>query len=472
VATIDQKVVIAASAEAVWRVLGNATLLIKWRKSCKQISVLSTQQSGVGARWRLSLAQGKPVIEEVSQWLDNVGYRYTMIEGAYRSFKGTFRLQPIPEGTIVNWTVEYQLRGILVGPRNVLGRRRRAERQMADDLKELRRLVERSGAQFDAQSQARFAMKAAPNVEERAILSAALTAANADKVADPATTPTVANSSAKAAPANAALVIDPREKRAVPAAPPASPTPTVAPSIFDDEPISVRPLQPTDLPKPVTSSVVAPAIVVPEPSFLASAELTVPVAAANSAIADTKPRKPKELAEALAQAAPEWNSEALTVPISLVAPKTEPTPAPIDAVTNTISLSTTADTLPDTQTVQFVSLAKPSAPTPPKPTPPFNRLPVDAALPPPTDPTDTGQMSIYDIFKMQRPSDHHRDTVEMTLAAISSTGNFQLNRRAEALKRVGRRRLRGGAPAVRRVATPQRALTQPRKVAKRLARSI
>jgi len=86
------------------------------------------QQTGQGTRRRCTPATGgKDFIEEITAWVDGLGYEYRVVEGGpYRSFQGRFRLQPGPDGTSVQWTVWYRPKGILGAIRKP------AERRAAD----------------------------------------------------------------------------------------------------------------------------------------------------------------------------------------------------------------------------------------------------------------------------------------------------------------------------------------------------
>ncbi len=165
---IDQRILIVAPIEAIWTHVATPTLMAKWNQSCKQISVLTTKPNGVGARRRCVGENGKAVVEEITAWLENFGYEYRVVDGPYQSFRGRFRLQAVADGTVVNWTVEYRLRGPMSGLRNLATFRRHQSDLMAESLRQLRRVVEASGVHLDLSEHARFAMQSGPSVEKRA----------------------------------------------------------------------------------------------------------------------------------------------------------------------------------------------------------------------------------------------------------------------------------------------------------------
>src|SRR4051794_18234425 len=110
---IDQRILIAAPADAIWTFLSDPALMAKWNRVYKQVQVISTKATGANARRRCVLDNGKSVVEELTAWLDNIGYEYRVVDGPFETFRGRFRLQGMPDGTIVNWTIEYKLRGFM-----------------------------------------------------------------------------------------------------------------------------------------------------------------------------------------------------------------------------------------------------------------------------------------------------------------------------------------------------------------------
>ncbi len=356
---IDQRILIAAAAETVWPYLTQPEHLMRWHLGCKQLSILTTRAQGVGTRRRCTDGRGKSTVEEITAWLENIGYEYKVVDGPYRAFRARIRLQPAPEGTIVNWIVEYQRRGLLSGLRELLGGRRHTEHLMSESLRNLRKVVERSGARLDPARQARVAMQPAPDVTARAARGAeAMRAQLANTVP------------------SAPLVISEED----------APEPS-APTLIHQQPLA-------------------------EPSFVTKLSAVEHPPVTLDSIADTKPRKPKGLAEALQQtkasSAPArtensaWDSSARTVPISLVAPP-----------------------LPPAEPTQALESAPPQPHTPPEiaPTParglPRPELP-KREMPKPTDLYDTGELSIWEIFGVPRPSEKTRTDLHAIVASLTA----------------------------------------------------
>ncbi|MCC7206959.1 MAG: SRPBCC family protein [Anaerolineae bacterium] len=475
---IDQRILIAAPAEAIWTFLVSPPLMVKWHRGCKQVSILSTRVTGVGSRRRITDNRGETTVEEITHWLDNLGYEYSMIDGPYRSYKGRFRLQPIPEGTIVNWIIEYQLRGPLAGVRGVLGARRRVEGMMADSLRQLRKLVEKSGVRIDPQKQARFAMRAAPSVEDRAM-------ARVVEAPVPGA-PGAPDEKAPVAAGATPIIVDEDSEQL----PPAAPSPRKAPPI-----VAVARPEPPPTPDAATPE---PG---DEPSFVEGIVTGGPDAAAlpddHPSLADTKPRPPAGLREAIAAqmgasagappesaelpapAAPEsrapapsaepdagasadepvqlWKPDALTVPVSLVAP---PPPPRDEMPTQTMDITppSVPDTLPESvPTPRSILLPKHLQP-PDK----DNSAEAEPILPPPTHTGDTGEISIWDAFGVVPPSERAKTDLEAIIASLQTPpegtpaqpppGASAGAKSARRVARHIRRRARPDRPPVRPVA--------------------
>ncbi|MEP7284258.1 MAG: SRPBCC family protein [Chloroflexota bacterium] len=376
---IDQRILIEAPLEAIWPYVAAPALITKWNRIYKQIQVLSTKSTGVNTRRRCTGENGKSVVEEITAWLENIGYEYHVVDGPYQTYRGRFRLQAIPEGTIVNWTIEYKLRGPMSGVRNLISFRRQQEDLMADSLRALRRLVEATGIRLDPSEHARFALQAAPSVEARFSRTQ-----SGDQVGQ--------TGSMK----------------------PVSVTDNDIPDLIADQADVID----------ATGDFV--------PSFAAEPEATTHMPAI-AALDDTKPRPPQGLTDSqeiqqgngLRQSTPDKSkvddASAFTVPISLVAPPRPPEP--------------------DTQTLEFVTHpAPPEAPyTLPEriPTSPMPAI-QDSDLVKDKRGTgnvnvevnkekialdkggkhDTKDMSIWDVFGMERPSDRTQIELESLLASI------------------------------------------------------
>ncbi len=410
---IDQRILIVAPPEIVWSNLTNPILMTKWRKGCKQLSVLSTRPTGVGARRRTVDERGHGLVEETTAWIENIGTEYVQIDGPYQSLRGRFRLQAIPEGTMVTWTTEYRLRGPLAGLRNLLRFRRRMGNQMAESLRQLRRLVEASGVPLDREKHARAAMQDAPSVEARAARTPE------DMRAGDVGQTVVAR-------AMRPVVVDDDELAE-------APIPAGATVV---SPIVNRAGAP-DMPGPGSTSEMTQASQQVTPASGAA-----PVPVPPQAVADTKPRAPKALRDSItAQMAEEGRRELAQAIDSLA----EELPTQLDLAAdladlrahtaNTVPISLVAPPLepePETQPLEVLPKPAPAKKTEPQPPGPSfwneDRLgttqphTVDswAAEPnaPPTDELDTGEISIWQVFGVQAPSEQTKTDLQAIIASL------------------------------------------------------
>lgn len=144
---IDQRILIPAPVNVIWGVLADQSLLPRWRVDCQQVAILTTRQFGVGMRRRCMTTAGKDKVEEITAWYEGLGYEYNLVDSrAYKSWRGRLRLQAVPEGTIVQWTITYEPSNFLQSLLNRLfGAKSQIEEDCVLSLRQLRRLVEQMG---------------------------------------------------------------------------------------------------------------------------------------------------------------------------------------------------------------------------------------------------------------------------------------------------------------------------------------
>jgi len=170
VTLIDQRILIDAPPQLIWEYLADPEKLVEWHAGYTSVSVLTTQQTGVGVRRRCAVTGGgKDVIEQITAWVDGLGYEYQLVDGGpYRLFRGRFRLQPGPDGTSVQWTVEYTPKGLLGKLRDLLSGRKELTAMMAASLRELRQQISALGLRMDDAYRARLGIQGRLNAAERA----------------------------------------------------------------------------------------------------------------------------------------------------------------------------------------------------------------------------------------------------------------------------------------------------------------
>lgn len=163
---IDHRILIPASPEVIWTAVGNIQRLPEWQVNCKNIALLTSPQSapGPGMRWRYTTIKNKDIVIMITAWYDRLGYEYTYVDGSpLKSTKGQIRLQETAEGTIVQWTFQYESTGMLSGLRGI---RRSIENEIVDSLRELYRLLVRE--RNPEYRESRSSVREAPDVSQRA----------------------------------------------------------------------------------------------------------------------------------------------------------------------------------------------------------------------------------------------------------------------------------------------------------------
>ena len=435
---IDQRILIDAPPQIIWEFISDPSRLVEWHAGYTSVSVLTTQQTGLGTRRRCAVAGGgKDVIEQITAWVDGLGYEYELIEGGpYRAMRGRIRLQPGPDGTSVQWTVEYQPKGPFGFLRDQLSGRKQFAAMMATSLRELRQQVNALGLRMDDAYRARLGVQERLNAAERAQYqrrhpAPAATApegvspggAEAPASAPPA--PPGEESAALAAPA-VSLEADTEPKppaglREAIAAQQESSIPAPVPSPEAEKEAPAPPVEPApeEVPLPPT---IAP------PPTVASAE-------------------PQPLASAPpVEEEPDYRRATPPRGIPAVRPPAESAPSPFAQLAP-----------PDAETV-------PPRSTPPRgvpgvPTPAADRTGREGILPPPTPKADTGEMSIWEVFGLRRPSEQDEDALQDLIQSVETRKVVEQRRETlrRGLKRPPRVRLLASASGLRARLALQRA---------------
>jgi hypothetical protein len=163
---IDHAILISASPAFIWRFLGDISQYPKWQEDCTNISFLTTQHEGKGARWRYSTQKGNDVVIELTAWYDTLGYEYIVVDGAsVGENKGRMRLQEITEGTLVQWTFNYEVEGVFSGLRS-MSLKRNLSNNIQDSLRNLYKLIQAETGGIPTH-EAKAQVQEAPDVEER-----------------------------------------------------------------------------------------------------------------------------------------------------------------------------------------------------------------------------------------------------------------------------------------------------------------
>ena len=164
---IDLEILIPASPEFIWRFLGDPAALPQWQEDVTSVSFLSTQREGQGTRWRASSEKANDVVVEVSAWYDTLGYEYRLLDGtSFQENQGRIRLHEVTDGTLVRWTFQYELSGVLGGLRNAMRLKRGTTNLLQTSLRNLHQLILQESGGISTH-EAKASVREAPAVDER-----------------------------------------------------------------------------------------------------------------------------------------------------------------------------------------------------------------------------------------------------------------------------------------------------------------
>ncbi|MCY3778816.1 MAG: SRPBCC family protein [Chloroflexi bacterium] len=164
---IDLEILIPASPEFIWRFLGDLSALPQWQEDVDSVSFLSTQRDGRSTRWRASSDNNNDMVVEISAWYDTLGYEYSVKDGtSFAENQGRIRLHEVTDGTLVRWTFQYELKGMLGGLRNSMRIKRGTTNQIQASLRNLHQLISQESGGISTH-EAKASVKEAPDVGER-----------------------------------------------------------------------------------------------------------------------------------------------------------------------------------------------------------------------------------------------------------------------------------------------------------------
>ncbi len=397
---IDQRILISAPPEGVWRILSDSNQLSRWHAGYRGVSVLTTQSTGVGTRRRCTLVTGKDVIEEITAWVDGWGYEYRLVEGGpYKTLQGRVRLQAGPDGTSVQWTLAYQPRGVAGALRDRLGGQRGVQEMMAASLRQLRRAVEELGVRLDDEYRARVAIRDRLNADERAQYqrrhpSPEMVEAAANELDEAAPQPPVvaelpgAEGKPSVRPEDDTEPKPPRELREALAAQESPAAPVDVPATQADVPPEHAAFAPPAAP---------PVEAVPDASLPAE----------NEVIPDYKRATPPRGIPAVRPSAAPVPAEPVPPPIDVSPPPAPAGPGP-DQLTDQSepARAPTAVSVPPRQEMQ-IALAD-------------DRVRPSPLAVPQTPKHDTGELSIWEVFGLRRPSEQDSEVLDSLVQSVQA----------------------------------------------------
>lgn len=408
---IDHRILIPTSPERVWHFVGDLKRNPEWQANCRSLSMLtSTPKPQAGTRLRITPERGREFVIEITAWYDRFGYEYTVVEGAgFKENKGTFRLQEVPEGTIVQWTFSYKP-GLFGG-----GSGRNQESLIIDSLRGLYKLITKS--KEVETFQAKSLMRDDPGVEARASYRPR------HPVGDTAE-------------GSAGRVKGTPRQPTKPLTPVTFSEPAIKPDDTKPRPVVIDASAPS--PEPIAAS--QPVVVIPPVPYTASGPSVEPdflIDESDVPFVDVPSEKVVPLVGSggtpIPQVAPVPYTPPPITPVELPVVKsitdsmppvvvlspdtpppltiTEPTAHPLD----TRELKTTSEALADTagHVKQDTAPIATAYPTP-------SEVPVvkPAASPRRDKLTDTARISVFEVFGLPKPS----ETQEITPLAVDKTG--------------------------------------------------
>lgn len=164
---IDHAILIPASPTFIWQFLGDLSQNHKWQDDYTTLSFLTSQREGRGTRLRYTTSKGNDVVIEITAWYDTLGYEYIIVDGSsVAENKGRIRLQEIAEGTLVQWTFNYELNGMFSGLRNSMGIKRSLTNNVQNSLRNLYKLIQTETGGISTH-EAKALLQEAPDVAER-----------------------------------------------------------------------------------------------------------------------------------------------------------------------------------------------------------------------------------------------------------------------------------------------------------------
>lgn len=167
---IDHAISIPSRQTHVWNVIRDISQNPDWQLDSQRVQFLTTSKSGRGTRWRNTTAKGKEQVIEILAWYEGLGYEYRIVDGAnFENSRGRIRLQEAPEGTIVQWTFSYEVKGFMGSLQNNLGAKRQLDNEIIQGLRQLYTIIKDAKADERlVPEESKSYLKEAPDVEERA----------------------------------------------------------------------------------------------------------------------------------------------------------------------------------------------------------------------------------------------------------------------------------------------------------------
>ncbi|MEM9631511.1 MAG: SRPBCC family protein [Pseudomonadota bacterium] len=110
----QRTLLIDASPEAVWAVLDRFMHIDEFAPLVKSVDALTSGDNQVGSKRRCHFDDGNSLVEEVTQWQPNRGYRVRLLDTDPMPLKEAYaELSIRPQGsrqTLVEWSMDYRVK--------------------------------------------------------------------------------------------------------------------------------------------------------------------------------------------------------------------------------------------------------------------------------------------------------------------------------------------------------------------------
>ena len=105
----SRSIIISASPDKVWEILGDPVGLPKWIPGIKETVYASDIKQGVGTVREITLDDGLLIEEHFVAWKEREYVSYIMVRGfPLRGYFATMAMQPLDEGAVLfTWSVYY-----------------------------------------------------------------------------------------------------------------------------------------------------------------------------------------------------------------------------------------------------------------------------------------------------------------------------------------------------------------------------
>jgi len=117
-ATIKNQISINASVESIWNILANMELLDKYDPTVKKSTLISPQNTGIGAKRKVDMLDGKNWFEEkITVFVPNQALTIELTDCSFpiKGLKHSYTFEKAGNQTIVKQVMEYTVKFGLLG---------------------------------------------------------------------------------------------------------------------------------------------------------------------------------------------------------------------------------------------------------------------------------------------------------------------------------------------------------------------